>query len=127
MAEPDLKATLIADLERARAGLAVSGAALRRDLDLDAHFKASFHEHKSAYIGGATLLGLIISKLPARKKKVYVEKKSGKSKETIKEAEKAGIWLVLLQFLFSTLRPVLTKFLSKQVTNFVKSRARTDS
>jgi len=121
MAEPGIKLALAADLDRARARLARSAEALRHDLNVPAHLKQSFHQHKTAYIGGATLFGLILSKLPARKKKVYVERKG---KDTIKEVEKAGLWLILLKFLFNAVRPMLANLLAKQVTDFVKSRSR---
>jgi len=49
-----------------------------------------------------------------------------KPKDRIKEAEKAGIWLVVLQFVFKTLRPILTTLVSKLVTEFVRSRSRSD-
>ena len=123
MAEPSVKVALAADLERARARLGRHIEALRRDLDVPTHLKHSFHQNKAAYIGGATFLGLILSKLPARKKKVYVERKS---KDAVREVEKAGIWLMLLQFLFKTFRPMLTSLVAKQVTDFVKSRSRSD-
>jgi hypothetical protein len=123
MAEPTVKIELAADLDRARARLAGNFDALRRDLDVPAHLKHSFHGNKAAYIGGATLFGLILSKLPARRKKIYVERKSG---EAVQKAEKAGLLLILLQFLFKTLRPALTSLLAKQVTDFVKSRARSE-
>jgi hypothetical protein len=119
MAQSDVKIELAAELERARAALGRGVDAMRHDLDVGTRFKASFHEHKGAYIGGATLFGLILSKLPSRKKKVFVEKKS---KERIKEAEKAGIWMILLELLFKTFRPALTSLITKQVTAFVKSR-----
>ena len=121
MAEPDVKIELAAEMERARARLARNFDALRHDLDVGTHLKDSFHHNKAAYIGGATLFGLLLSKLPARKKKVYVERKS---KETVKAAEKAGLWLILLQFLFKTLRPFLTSLVTKQVTDYVRSRAK---
>jgi hypothetical protein len=121
MAEPGIKIALAGDLDRARARLARSTEALRRDLDVPAHLKSSFHQNKAAYIGGATVFGLLLSKLPARKKKIYVERKG---KEAIREVEKAGLWLVALQFLFKTFRPMLTSLLAKQVTDFVKSRSR---
>lgn len=122
MAEPQTVAELSASIERARARLARNADALRHDLDVASHVKESFHRHKAAYIGGASVFGLLLSKLPARKKKVYIEAKgSGKG---IKEAEKAGLWLIVLQFLFKTFRPALTSLISKQVTEFVKSRAR---
>jgi len=95
--------------------------ALRDDLDVAAHFKQSFHENKAAYIGGATFFGLLLSKLPARKKKIYVERKA---KGAVEEAGKAGLLLIVVQFLFKMFRPMLTSVLTKQVTEFVKSRAR---
>jgi len=121
MAEPRVKTELAADLDRARARLARNFDALRHDLDVGTHLKKSFHQNKAAYIGGATVFGLLLSKLPARRKKVYVERKS---KDRIKEAEKAGMWLILLEFLFKTLRPLLTSLVTKQVANFVRARAR---
>jgi hypothetical protein len=121
MAEPGLKIALAADLERARSRLGRNLDALRHDLDVPAHLKHSFHENKAAYIGGATFFGLLLSKLPARKKKIYVERKS---KEGVREVEKAGVWIMILQFLFKTFRPMLTSLISKQVTDFVKSRSR---
>jgi hypothetical protein len=122
MAEPHVKIELAAELERARAKMARGVDALRYDLDVSTHLKNSFHEHKAAYIGGATFFGLLLSKLPSRKKKIYVERKS---KKAVKEVEKAGIWLVLLQFLFNTFRPAITSLISKQVTEFVKARSHT--
>lgn len=107
-------------MDRARARLARNFDALRHDLDVGAHLKQSFHQNKAAYIGGATVFGLLLSKLPTRKKKIYVDRKS---KDGIKQAEAAGVWLILLQFVFKTLRPLLTSFVTKQVTEFVRSRA----
>jgi len=121
MAEPDVKIELAADLERARGRLARNFDALREDLDVGAHIKESFHRNKAAYIGGATFFGLLLSRLPTRRKKVYIERKA---KEGAREVEKAGIWLVLLQFAFKTLRPLLTSLVTKGVTEYVRSRAR---
>jgi hypothetical protein len=116
MAEPYDKTELIAGLDRARARLARNLDGLRHDLDVATHIKESFHRNKAAYIGGASMFGLLLEK------KVYVDRKSGK--EGIKDVEKAGIWLLLLDFLFKTLRPALTSIVAKQVTEYVRSRAR---
>ena len=121
MAESDVKIELAAELERARARLAQNMGALREDLDVATHVKHSLHEHKAAYLGGATVLGLLLSKLPARKKKVYVERKS---KDAVKEVEKAGIWIVLLQLLFKAFQPMLMSLVSQQVTSYLRARAR---
>jgi hypothetical protein len=120
MAESEVKIELAAELERARGRLARNFGALRQDLDVAAHLKHSLSEHKTAYIGGATLLGLLLSKLPARKKKVYVERKS---KDAVKEVEKAGIWIVLLQLIFKAFQPMLTSLVSRQLSSYLKARA----
>jgi len=123
MAEPESKIALAANLDRARARLGQNLEALRHDLDVKTHLKHSFEHNKIAYVGGASIFGLILSKLPARRKKVYVERKTN---ERVKNVEKAGIWLVILQFLFNTFRPMLTSLVAKQVTEYVKSRAEPD-
>jgi hypothetical protein len=89
-------------------------------MDIGSHLKESFRGNKAAYIGGATFLGLILSKLPARRKKVYVEKKGSRA---IEEVEKAGIWLVAAQFLFKLAKPAVTSFISRQLTDYLKNRA----
>jgi hypothetical protein len=119
MAEPESKIALAADLAKARARLGRNLDALRYDLDVPSHLKRSFEHNKAAYVGGATVFGLLLSKLPARKKKIYVERKTN---ERVKDVEKAGIWLVLLQFLFKTFRPMLTSLVANQLTAYVKSR-----
>ncbi len=122
MARSTAKIALGSDLEKAREKLARNFGALRQDLDVGTHFKHSFHENKAAYIGGATLFGLLLAKLPARRKKIFVERKGAKA--GVKAAEKAGIWLILLDFLFKTFRPALTSLVTKQVTEFIRSRGR---
>jgi hypothetical protein len=121
MAEPDVKIELAADLDRARLRLARNFDALRHDLDVGAHIKESFRHNKAAFIGGASFLGLVLSRLPVRRKKIEIE---GKGKDGVKQAEKAGIWLLVLDFAFKTLRPLLTSFVTKQVADYMRSRAR---
>ena len=78
------KAVLIAELDAARAKIDKTGAALReageevrRKFDLSARAKESFAKHKPAWLGGAALFGLLLSKLPARKTTVFVGQASG--------------------------------------------------
>jgi len=41
--------------------------------------RESFQLHRPAWLGGAALLGLVLSKLPARSKTVFVERATGKA------------------------------------------------
>lgn len=80
----DDRAALIAELEAARAKIAKAGTSLReagenvrRKFDVSARAKESFKKHKPAWLGGAAIFGLLLSKLPARKAPVSVAQASG--------------------------------------------------
>jgi len=113
------KVELAASLEKSRAKMARNAEALKHDLDVATRLQHSFHENKAAYVGGAAIFGLLLSKLPSRKKKVYVK---SKGKGEIKDAEKAGFWLILLQFAFKALQPMLTSLVKSRLTEYVRSR-----
>ena len=115
-----MKEELSAQLDQARGRLAQSMGAVRQDLDVGRHLKESLRAHKGAFLGGAGVLGLLLAKLPPRKKKIYVERKS---KERVKDVEKAGIWLLLLQLLFKTFSPAIASIVSDQLSNYLKKRA----
>ena len=83
------------------------------------HLKKSFHEHKSAWIGAASVLGLLIAKLPRRTKKVYVDRRG---KQDVKKLEKAGLALAIAKMAFSVARPALMSFATKQVSEFARRR-----
>jgi hypothetical protein len=77
-AEQD-KQAIVAELAAARARLSSTGEALRRSLDVPARAKESFKHHRPAWLGGAAFVGLVLSKLPSRKKTVFVERATGKA------------------------------------------------
>src|SRR5437867_2876642 len=68
---PD-KIALVAELATARSRLSETGAALRAALDVPSRAKESFRRHRPTWLGGAALLGLVLSKLPTRRKTVFV-------------------------------------------------------
>ena len=83
MNDPE-KAELLAEIAAARAKIASTGTALQASADslrhtfnIPARAKASFANHRSAWLSGAALFGLLLSKLPARKKTVFVEPATG--------------------------------------------------
>src|SRR5579862_9834591 len=103
----DDKAELIAQLDNARGQFARSMVDLRRDANIGAHLKHSFTEHKAAWIGSAGIAGWVLSRLPARKKKVIVHRNGG---EKVKEAVEAGLVLGILKMLFQLFRPLIVGF-----------------
>lgn len=117
------KAVLIAEIEAARAKVAVTGAALqaagegmRKSFDIPARARASFEKHRPAWLGGAALVGLLLSKIPARKKTIFVETASG---VVMGNAGKIGKVVGLLKFAGKMARPFLGDLAAKWVASRV--------
>lgn len=114
------KAALIAEIEEARRKIASAGAALRdasesvrRTLDLPSRAKRSFEKHRLAWLGGSALLGVLLAKLPARTKTVFVEQATG-------VAGKLGTIWGIAKFATGIAQP----FLAELATKWLASRTR---
>ncbi len=84
MKPPDDKAAVLAEIAAARERLSAAADELRatgenvkRSLDVPTRIGESYRKHRPAWLGGAAIFGLILSKLPARKKTVYVDRNNG--------------------------------------------------
>ena len=119
MAEDQRKTELTAELARARARITADFGALRRDLDFPARAKSAVMKHPAAWVGGATLVGVLLSKLPARKKKAVVHRDGAEAK--IVSAGKTGLLLGALKIAFDLSRPVITKWASQRVADYMDS------
>jgi hypothetical protein len=109
------KDELIAEIDRARARISREMGSLRRDANVTAHLKHSFTANKAAWIGGAGVAGWILSRIPARKKNVYVGKKDH---SPVKEATELGLWFGIIKLLLTVFRPVITEFATRKITDF---------
>jgi hypothetical protein len=121
MAHDARKAELIAALDRARSSIAVNAGALREDLDPLARVKGSFRRHGFAWMSGAALFGLVLAKLPARKKIVTVDSKGQKLRDAPKAAT-AGIILGVLKIAFDLGKPWLAEWVARRATGFAEQR-----
>jgi hypothetical protein len=110
------KDELIAEIENARLRLRQSLGGLRRQADVNSRMKNSFTQNTTVWLGGAGIAGWILSRLPARKKKVkvYVDKKDGGQ---IKQMAEAGLLVWLLKFLFALLKPAIAAFASQKIAD----------
>lgn len=115
------RSELLAELSRSRTKMASSLAGLRVDMDVPAHFKTAVGRNKSVWLGGAALLGWLISMVPARKKTVKVIVDKGRRTE-VKQIEKAGLLLGLLKMVFSLLRPMIMGFATKKIADMTQSK-----
>ena len=118
----DQKVALIAQLDRTRSRLAANRRELAEDLDVPKKLKSSFVGHRGVWLGGAALFGLIISRLPPRRKK---SAPPSKAKATAKvEAERAGmagIGFALLKIAFNVAKPILISWATKRMNRGMAS------
>ncbi len=103
MAKPPDRKELIAELAAARAALTAYATAVRHDLDLGARLKRSFQTNRTAWLGGAAVLGLLLSKVPSTRRKVVIHAPSAEAGK----AGKAGLLLLALKFGLNFAKPAL--------------------
>lgn len=114
MAEDQRKAELTAELARVRRRLTASLGALRRDLDFPARVKGAVMKHPVAWVGGATLFGMLLAKLPARRKKAAILSDGQPAK-----LAQAGLLLGALKIAFNLSRPALAKWAGRRVADYM--------
>jgi hypothetical protein len=115
------KNELIAELARARSGMALHGGQIRYQADVNRRLKSSVRENVGRWIAGALVTGGVISLLPGRERKVYVNplSKSGRSKLDTPQKRPAGFWASFFKALVPLFKPLLTAFVTKQLANIV--------
>ncbi len=120
MAHDARKAELIVALDRARSRLAANALGLRDDLDPLARVRRSFGRNGFAWVGGATLLGVLLAKIPARTKSVTVDRDGTKFRDTPKAAAGAGLLLGVLKIAFDLGKPWIAGWLSRRAAGYAE-------
>jgi hypothetical protein len=101
------KHSIVAELATARARISAAAGALRQSLDVPARAKESFKRHRPTWLGGAAIVGFVLSKLPSRKKTVFVERTTG---NVLGAAGKLGALFSAAKFAITVARPLLSDF-----------------
>lgn len=109
----DRKAELVAQLARARASLDRSAAHVRDAVDIPRRIRRNVGQNLFVWLGGAALIGVVISKLPRRTKKVYVDA-DGKRIASSGVA-KTGLLLAAAKVAFDFARPTLMKMAAERL------------
>ena len=111
------KSELIAELDRARS----RARAHRQQIEgtkqrASAKTQASISQHRYGWMVGALIAGFIITKLPARTKKVVVDRKGNRVTDpALATAGKAGFGLALLKIGIDLAKPILMAWLTKRL------------
>lgn len=91
-----------------------AGRSLQSSADLGQRLQNSFQKNITAWLGSAAVVGWVLSKLPARKKKIYAGKGSHTASATT-EAVKGGVFISILGIVFKLVQPLLQKLLVQQL------------
>lgn len=117
------KNELIAELARSRSGITLHVGQMKYQADVGRRIKSSFRHHVGAWLTGALVTGGAISMLPMREKKVYINPLSRGGKAKVKDIEnpkKPGFWMMLLGLLMPIIKPIATRFLTKQLSGYLE-------
>lgn len=111
----DAKAALIAQLDAQRAALALSAGRLRTSVDFGQRLRTSVTRHRAAWLGGAVLLGLALTRL--RKRRTPHARQA--TSENVKAVGQTGLLLAALKIAFDLARPMLLAWGSRHLTEIV--------
>jgi hypothetical protein len=107
------------ELARTRVALSDQALLLRRNLDVGRRMSISVREHTWGWVTFAAIIGWILSRLPARKKKIYVHA-TDSEKRTQREG---GLLMQVWKGIWSIARPVLTAYFTKKIGQQIKIAA----
>jgi len=137
MAEPvENKGDLADKLEADRQKMAIQVTELQQSYDVPRWFRWSAERYPWRWIVGAMMIGFLLSRLPRRKKRVYVYvpagagsyrdgasvqgkrvRKSAPAKEGFSDRPEKGVRLA--PKLWSVMKPILTTYLAREIYNRV--------
>lgn len=121
MAQDPRKSELVAALAEARRGISSNARGLGDDLNVVRRIETAFQRHRIVWLAGASLLGFMVARLPAGRKKVVVVRKGPKA-ETGEKVVKAGLLVTALKIAFDLARPALTKWVASRVAAYADER-----
>jgi hypothetical protein len=85
-------------------------------VDFAAKFRKSFREQTISWLTAAAAVGALVALAPMRKKKIYVDAKSGSKSQ--KKLVETGFSLAVLKIAANMVRPVVVEFLKNRFTDF---------
>lgn len=113
MARPDeTRQRLVDQLAQSRQQLAGRSLIVRDQLNVQRQLTETFHRYSWGWISLAAILGWILSRLPARKKKIYIH--AGDNRAVAKRSGGLDLGLKIWGGLWSVARPLLTAYLTRK-------------
>jgi len=107
---------LTAEIAQSREHVTRDLRGLRYEVDFAAKFRRSFREQTISWLTTAAAVGALVALAPMRKKKIYVDAKSGRKSQ--KKLLETGVALAVLKIAANMIRPVVVEFLKNRLTDF---------
>jgi hypothetical protein len=111
------KKVLTQELDRARAELRAHSRGVRAHAHPVAKLRIAFAKNRLIWISGAAVLGLVLAKIPARTKKIVVNRRNEKQ---MANAGKAGLALGALKLAFDLGKPFLMSWATGRLGDMAK-------
>ena len=113
----DRKSALIAQLAAQRTRLSQSAYAVRERLRVGPRIKSSFAKNPAAWLGGAALAGLVLTRFRSRK-----TSRTGPADAPLRGTLAAGLAWPVVKLLFNIARPTLISLLTARLADFAAGR-----
>jgi len=107
---------LTAEIGQSRERVARDLRGLKYEVDFPAKFRRSFRQQTVSWLSAAAAVGALIALAPMRKKKIYVNAKSGRKSQ--KKLVESGIALAVLKIVANLARPAVVEFVKTRLTDF---------
>jgi hypothetical protein len=107
---------LTAEIAQSRERVTRDLRGLRYEVDFAAKLRRSFRAQTISWLTTAAAVGALIALAPMRKKKIYVDAKSGRKSQ--KKLVETGFTLAVLKIAANMIRPVVVEFLKNRLTDF---------
>jgi hypothetical protein len=97
-----------------RQALSQAGRHLQNSTDLGSRVRSSMQGHLATWVGSAAVIGWVLSRLPARKKKIYVNTGHAASVGP-QTAAKSGLFVAIIGLVFKLVQPLLQKIVLEKI------------
>ena len=115
------KQQIVAALTEVRVQVQNELSHLRHTLNMKQHFLASYQSHPWEWASGAALVGWVLSRLPARKKRIYIQSSTQRSVKNPGEGSLGKFWKEVWKISKPLIAAYITKVLAEQKLNYQKS------
>jgi hypothetical protein len=104
------------ELARRRVELSDQSLLVRRNLDVGRRMSDSLRKHSWGWMSLAAIFGWLLSRLPARKKKIYIHAANSEKGRGYKEGFMVQVW----KGVWSIAKPLVVAYLTKKIAEKAK-------